>query len=650
MQIMAKIEAATIKGQPFIDKMVSDTGLTRDQVRHRRTKPVYKEYLCAAKESQTNDLSLPRPVPSADAASATTHVETPNNEGEPVHTTTTAEQSLHAITTKEDNEDGKTPYAPNVTPILQNGGTKRQRDDSMSPLMQPTPRRARSDRDLTPPHAQPSTQVTVKKQLPNYLVIEREAAVADNLGHIVELCNAGLELANVQLGPYIDDWIKKQFPEQRGYKKGEKRGNKPPRRNYAQATTGRGPRAEGLKKAQDLYNKNRSSLAEKIISGTPLDENEVTPPIDEIERLYRGILESLARETTDVHNKPLTEDTKTFLPFRQHEIESAKTSWGNSAPGADGIAVSSVKRANNRVLSVLFSIILIRNVHAVCFRRSRTTIIYKNGQRCDPANWRPLTIGSALQRLMHRAMANRIREVIALSTNQRGFTAVDGTLANCMVLQACIRNRVGAGKGYCVVSLDVRKAFDTVGHGSVVGALRRFGIDEGSIRYILSTLTTSETAIKVGGEQTGSIQIRRGVKQGDPLSPLLFNMVIDELLSQLNDGSRGGTILPGVKVSAMASTSDIMIFRYHHDIPAHCTLSIETCICFIALQLHGDVSVSLTNAVGHLGVRAHDRIACKTRACDRGTSHRVGILAREADLEIRIRIWVVDPRIGDTIK
>ncbi|CAH2016998.1 unnamed protein product [Acanthoscelides obtectus] len=565
MQIMARIEAATIKGQPFIDRMVSDTGLTRDQVRHRRNKPVYKEYLCAAKEIQTNNLPFPRPVPSAGAARASAHVETPNIEGESVHTETTAEQSPQDITNKEDSEDdgdGKTPRAHIVvTPILQNGGTKRQRNESMSPLMQPTPRRARCDHDLTPPHAQPKTQVTVNHQLRSYLVTEREAAAADGLGHVVELCNAGLELANVQLGPYIDDWIKKHFPEQRGGKKGEKKGNKPPQRNYAQITTGRGPRAEGFKKAQDLFNKNRSSLAEKIISGTPLDEKEVTPPIDEVERLYRGILESPAREVTDVHNKPLTEDTKTFLPFRQDEIENAKTSWGNSAPGADGITVSSVKRANNRVLSVLFSIILIRNVHPVCFRRSRTTIIYKNGQRCDPANWRPLTIGSALQRLMHRAMANRIREVIALSTNQRGFTAVDGTLANCMVLQAYIRNRVGAGKGYCVVSLDVRKAFDTVGHGSVVGALRRFGIDEGSIRYILSTLTTSETAIKVGGEQTGSIQIRRGVKQGDPLSPLLFNMVIDELLSRLNDGNRGGTILPGVKVSAMAFADDIILLE-----------------------------------------------------------------------------------------
>ncbi|CAH2016345.1 unnamed protein product [Acanthoscelides obtectus] len=96
--------------------------------------------------------------------------------------------------------------------------------------MQPTPRRARCDHDLTPPHAQPKTQVTVNHQLRSYLVTEREAAAADGLGHVVELCNAGLELANVQLGPYIDDWIKKHFPEQRGGKKGEKKGNKPPQR------------------------------------------------------------------------------------------------------------------------------------------------------------------------------------------------------------------------------------------------------------------------------------------------------------------------------------------------------------------------------------------------------------------------------------
>ncbi|CAH2020243.1 unnamed protein product [Acanthoscelides obtectus] len=121
MQIMARIEAATIKGQPFIDRMVSDTGLTRDQVRHRRNKPVYKEYLCAAKEIQTNNLPFPRPVPSAGAARASAHVETPNIEGESVHTETTAEQSPQDITNKEDSEDdgdGKTPRAHIVvTPI-----------------------------------------------------------------------------------------------------------------------------------------------------------------------------------------------------------------------------------------------------------------------------------------------------------------------------------------------------------------------------------------------------------------------------------------------------------------------------------------------------------------------------------------------------
>lgn len=75
-------------------------------------------------------------------------------------------------------------------------------------------------------------------------------------------------------------------------------------------------------------------------------------------------------------------------------------------------------------------------------------------------------------------------------------------------------------------------------------------------------LTSSQTSIKVGARVSRDINFRRGVKQGDPLSPLLFNLVVDELISNLNtDTDYGGTIVPGVKVAAMAFADDIVLLE-----------------------------------------------------------------------------------------
>nr|CAI5818688.1 unnamed protein product [Callosobruchus analis] len=144
---------------------------------------------------------------------------------------------------------------------------------------------------------------------------------------------------------------------------------------------------------------------------------------------------------------------------------------GRSQPsGSDRVTVRAVKQTDNRTLALLYSITLMRNVRPTCFRQMRTILIFKNGRRDDSANWRPLSIGRASQRLMHRILAARLREATTLCTHQRGFTNTDGTMV------------IESNKGYSAVSLDLRMAFDTVGHGSIVGGLRRKGIVSNSGR------------------------------------------------------------------------------------------------------------------------------------------------------------------------
>ena len=384
-----------------------------------------------------------------------------------------------------------------------------------------------------------------------------------------ELAQLALVTPHSELPATIDAWIKNNIKS--GSKNGRSKpqnNNKRPPKNYGQTKTGNNARASTYKKAQDLYNKNKKSLADRILRGKSLQEEELYPKLADVEGLFKSLLESSSpqdEEPVDV----VARKRDTFRPITTEDVKFAKKNWPHSAPGPDGIDTSDVKRVHDDVLATLFTILLDFKFVPAGWREARTTLIYKEGPRDDPKNWRPITIGAATQRLFHRILANRLKDSLSLSSFQRGFLDVDGTLANAVLLEKYIYGRRLSRKPYNVVSLDISKAFDSVSHFSLIRALRRLGIEDDTIQYIQSTFE-STTAIKVPGQgSTSPIQFNRGVRQGDPLSPILFVAVMDELLVELNNGPAGGSVADGYRVACLAFADDLLLLADRDlDMPA----------------------------------------------------------------------------------
>jgi hypothetical protein len=97
------------------------------------------------------------------------------------------------------------------------------------------------------------------------------------------------------------------------------------------------------------------------------------------------------------------------------------------------------------------------------------------------------------------------------------------------------------GTPKCMLQLDLQKAYDTVDWSALYHILREIGVPDQFTRWIMLGVTTVSYKFNIHGRQTEFMKAKRGLRQGDPISPLLFVIVMEYLhrklqtLSQIPD-------------------------------------------------------------------------------------------------------------------
>ena len=90
-------------------------------------------------------------------------------------------------------------------------------------------------------------------------------------------------------------------------------------------------------------------------------------------------------------------------------------------------------------------------------------------------------------------------------------------------------------KNHVIISIDVEKAFDKIQHLFMIKTLQKMGI-EGTYLSIVKVIYDKPTAnIILNGEKLKAFPLRSGIRQGCPLSPLLFNIVQEVLATTIRE-------------------------------------------------------------------------------------------------------------------
>lgn len=181
-------------------------------------------------------------------------------------------------------------------------------------------------------------------------------------------------------------------------------------------------------------------------------------------------------------------------------------------------------------------------------RTGNVVLLYKKGDREELGNWRPITLLTVDYKLLAKVLAKRLTSVMSWVVQEDLTCGVPGR--SCSLNLALVRDLLAWVKQrrlpLALLALGQEKAFDRVSHLFLFKVLERVNFGPGFVGRVRALYEGAGSVFGVNEWATGVVLQSGGVRQGCPLSPLLYVFCIEPLVSRLRrDGGLKGVHLPG---------------------------------------------------------------------------------------------------------
>ena len=161
----------------------------------------------------------------------------------------------------------------------------------------------------------------------------------------------------------------------------------------------------------------------------------------------------------------------------------------------------------------------------------------------------PISLVHSFTKLITKMLANRLAGRLdqMITQNQSAFIKGRFILDNFMLVQHTTRYLHQQKQPHILLKLDITKAFDSVSWPfllEVMQVMQRVGFGHVWCDIISGLLASSSTQILLNGSPGDRIAHRRGLRQGDPISPMLFILIMDVLCHLIKKASEEELLQP----------------------------------------------------------------------------------------------------------
>uniref|UniRef100_A0A251TIJ6 Putative reverse transcriptase domain-containing protein n=1 Tax=Helianthus annuus TaxID=4232 RepID=A0A251TIJ6_HELAN len=260
-----------------------------------------------------------------------------------------------------------------------------------------------------------------------------------------------------------------------------------------------------------------------------------------------------------------------IAPFSKEEIKEAVFECGSDkAPGPDRFNFTFIKHFWESLEGDFVR--MFAEFHEMGFISKECSLSYitltaKTKTPMGLKDYRPINLIGVISKTISKVMAGRIKKVMddVISYSQSAFLKERFILDGPLVLNELIGWVKKGGKKAFLFKIDFEKAYDNVNWDFLISTMEQMGFPELWCRWIRGILQSARSAVFVNGSPTFDFTCQKGLRQGDPLSPFLFLIVMEALACLITRACRIGEIegisLPGEGpvISHMLYADDALI-------------------------------------------------------------------------------------------
>eukprot|EP00731_Ephydatia_muelleri_P013772 Em0007g1082a len=290
-------------------------------------------------------------------------------------------------------------------------------------------------------------------------------------------------------------------------------------------------------------------------------------PMVPIDGMARGGVESqLASENNSPTNSNTLPSDPMDSPITKEDVlKTLKHTRHNSAPGPDRLQYSSWKRLDptGSLIAGILNTCRINWKIPPSWKESTTILIHKGNDPATLDNWRPIVLHNTIYKLYAAIIARKVSDWACrdkiISPSQKGFLPYEGCLEHGFTLRSVLEDSRRRKRPVNVVWLDLKDAFGSVPHTIHLKVLQQSGIQGTTLDVIQDIYHNSTTSVKTQSNMTPKIPCHRGVKQGCPLSPILFNLVKEVIIQAIEEVPRSGYDIANSTVKSLTYADDLCI-------------------------------------------------------------------------------------------